>query len=45
VLISEESGEKKDIINFYNDVFIKQMKEHIIQSKGVRGNEKINLKS
>lgn len=27
------NGEKKDIIHFYNDVYIKTMKEHIIKMK------------
>ena len=26
-------NEKKDIINFYNDIFIKSMKEHIISMR------------
>ncbi len=34
VTINPETGEKKDIINFYNDIYIKTMKEYIIQSKG-----------
>lgn len=33
VMINAESGERKDIINFYNDVYIKVMKEYIISSK------------
>ncbi len=28
-----KNGEKKDIINFYNDIYIKIMKEYIIQTK------------
>ena len=27
------NGEKKDIIHFYNDIYIKQMKEYIIAMK------------
>jgi hypothetical protein len=33
VTINPETGEKKDIINFYNDIYIKTMKEYIISSK------------
>jgi len=33
VLIHQDTKEKKDIINFYNEVFIRIMKEHIISSK------------
>ena len=32
VLLS--TGEKKDIIHFYNDIFIKTMRDHIIKIKG-----------
>ena len=34
VIINPETGERKDIIHFYNEVYIKVMKEYIIQSKG-----------
>ena len=27
-------GERKDIIHFYNDIYIKTMKEHIIAMRG-----------
>lgn len=37
VVMNTMSGEKKDIISFYNDVFIKTMKEHIICSKPYEG--------
>ena len=30
VVIDFEKGEKKDIINFYNEIYIKVMKEYII---------------
>ena len=30
VVINPETGEKKDIIHFYNEVYIKVMKEYII---------------
>lgn len=33
VVINPETGEKKDIINFYNDVYIKVMKDYIIATK------------
>lgn len=33
VTIDPETGEKKDIINFYNEIYIKSMKEYIIQAK------------
>lgn len=33
VTINPETGEKKDIINFYNEIYIKTMKEYIISSK------------
>jgi retinoblastoma-associated protein len=35
-----KSGEKKDIIHFYNDVYIKIMKEYIIQTKDEEDKEK-----
>ena len=34
VTINQETHEKKDIINFYNEIYIKTMKEYIISSKG-----------
>ena len=34
VTINPETKEKKDIINFYNEIYIKTMKEYIISSKG-----------
>ena len=33
VVIDFEKGEKKDIISFYNEVYIKVMKEYIISTK------------
>ena len=31
-MINPESGEKKDIIYFYNEIFIKTMKQYIIDT-------------
>jgi hypothetical protein len=33
VNIDTEKGEKKDIIHFYNEVYIKVMKDYIISTK------------
>lgn len=33
VLIDQDRGDKKDIIHFYNEVYIKVMKEYIISTK------------
>lgn len=37
VVINPETGEKKDIIHFYNDVYIKVMKHYIIATKPETG--------
>ncbi len=37
VVIDAEKGIRKDIINFYNEIYIKIMKEYIIASKPVLG--------
>lgn len=39
VVINYESGERKDIISFYNEVYIKTMKEYILATKILSNNE------
>ncbi len=36
VVINPETCEKKDIINFYNEVYIKIMKDYIIATKNTQ---------
>lgn len=33
VVIDQDKGEKKDIIHFYNEIYIKIMKDYIISTK------------
>lgn len=33
VLIDQNKGDRKDIIGFYNDVYIKVMKDYLIQTR------------
>lgn len=37
------SGDRKDIIHFYNDIYIKTMKEYIIAMKPTGVSQSVNL--